>query len=203
MHQAHDQQHFLVSDYLGWPDELRCELIDGVVYDMSPAPTLEHQEAIGALFAELRAAFKNRGGGDGPPDCRLFVAPVDVILFEDSVVQPDIAVVCDPAKLADHRFIQGAPDLVVEVLSPSTAAKDLKQKRELYQRAGIPEYLAVHPIDHVAHYYRLDGEGRYGEPAIWSGTDELRLKLLPEFTPTFGELLEWPSEKPNLVIPPA
>ena len=203
MRHAHDHQHFLVSDYLKWPDELRCELIDGVVYDMSPAPTISHQTTVKqltiALDQALRSRRKGEGGGDG---CELFVSPIDVVLSENSVVQPDVVVVCDLTKTQNGRYIDGAPDLVIEVLSPSTAAKDMKQKRDLYQRAGVGEYLLIHPTDHMAWYYHLDDQGRYGEATIWSVQDELHLALLPEYSPTLQELFEWPPEDPTPISRP-
>ena len=137
-------RRYTVQDYLSWPDDVRCELIHGQVYDMTPTPSLDHQEVVGALYAALRdESARGRHGGGG--SCRVFVAPVDVVLSRDTVVQPDVVVVCDPAKTADRQRVQGAPDLVVEVLSPSTSIKDRREKRALYEAHGVPEYLIVDP----------------------------------------------------------
>jgi len=103
------------SDYLSWPDEERWEIIDGGVYNMTPAPTIKHQNIAGILYATLNQNLKGRS-------CRPFIAPADVVLSEHDVVQPDVLVVCDEKKITEAN-IQGAPDLVVEVLSPSTALK--------------------------------------------------------------------------------
>jgi Uma2 family endonuclease len=151
---------YTLEDWKSW--EGRWELINGVAYDMTPAPSLEHQGIVTALsarlFMALEEARKKAGGGE----CRVFVAPTDVFLGT-GIVQPDLLVVCDPAKLSS-RGIEGAPDLVVEVLSPNTAGKDVTRKRWAYETAGIPEYLIVDPDERVAVLLRLEA-GRYEEAA--------------------------------------
>lgn len=148
-----------LADWETW--EGRWELINGVAYDMTPAPSLAHQEISMALsvriFEQIEKA-KGLGGGD----CRVFAAPTDVFLG-DSVVQPDVLVVCDPTRLS-ARGVEGAPDLVVEILSPRTAAKDVVRKRWTYEAAGIPEYLIVDPEERVGLMLRLDAR-RYEEAA--------------------------------------
>lgn len=154
------QAGYTLEDWKSW--EGRWELLNGVAYDMTPAPSLEHQAVLTALsarvFMALEEANKKAGGGD----CRVFVAPTDVFL-DTGVVQPDLLVVCDPAKLSS-RGIEGAPDLVAEILSPSTAGKDVTRKRWAYETAGIPEYLIVDPDERVAVLLRL-AAGRYEEAA--------------------------------------
>jgi Uma2 family endonuclease len=118
---------YTVGDYMSWPDTVRCEIIGGAVHDMAPAPGLAHLTAVLDLAAYLRSQLGQRAGPGRRP-CHVFVAPVDVVLGDDTVVQPDIVVVCDPAKLAGGKNVQGAPDLVVEVLSPATAVKDKREK---------------------------------------------------------------------------
>ena len=149
---------YTLKDWEGW--EGRWELINGEAYDMTPAPSTEHQGIVTALSAQvfmgLEEAKKKAGGGN----CRSFVAPTDVYL-ESGVVQPDILVVCDPAKVS-KRGIEGAPDLVVEILSPSTGKKDLTWKRWAYQAAGVPEYLIVDPDEHWGLLLRLEN-GQYRE----------------------------------------
>ena len=135
-----DREHHTYGDYLHWPENVRYELIDGAAYLMAPAPTLDHQDVAGELYRQLSNALLGKPG-------RAFIAPVDVRLPKareadeqiDTVVQPDVLVVCDQAKL-DRRGVRGAPDLVVEVLSPSTASHDQLLKRRVYERAGVPEY---------------------------------------------------------------
>jgi Uma2 family endonuclease len=129
---------------------------------MAPAPSLEHQRVNVHLAAEILMALKDakrRGGSGG---CEVFAAPVDVYLGE-TVVQPDLVVVCDPGKKTE-RGIEGAPELVVEILSPSTASKDMTRKWWLYEAAGIPEYLVVDPDGRLGRLLRLE-EGRYAEAA--------------------------------------
>ena len=109
-----------------------------------------------AIESALREARKASGGGD----CRLFLAPTDVFL-DTGVVIPDLLVVCDPAKISP-RGIEGPPDLVVEILSPSTASKDTVRKRWTYEAAGVPEYLIVDPDEQVGLLLRLE-KGRYEE----------------------------------------
>ena len=118
---------YTVADYLSWDDGERWELIGGVAYNMSPAPTIRHHD-IGINFYSL---LRNRLQGK---PCKPFIAPVDVVLSDEDVVQPDVLVVCDPAKITPKN-IQGAPDFVLEVLSPSTSRKDLREKKALYERA--------------------------------------------------------------------
>ena len=166
-----EKERFTYDDYLHWNDG-RWQIIDGVVYDMSPAPSREHQRIV------LELTVKIHGQLEESP-CEVYVAPFDVRLPDmDSakddeiltVVQPDIVVVCDELKL-DDRGCLGAPDLVVEVLSPSTAVLDLKEKRELYERHGVKEYWLVHPADRLLMVYRPDGTGCYQKAAVFGGAD--------------------------------
>ena len=159
-----DEQHHTYADYLSWPEDVRYELIDGVAYSMA-GPDLAHQEIVGEVYRQLANAL------EGHP-CRPFVAPFDVLLPRpgqnddetDTVVQPDVLVVCDPAKLG-RRGVRGAPDLVVEVLSPTTAGHDQVLKRRVYERAGVREFWLIHPTDRVVTIYRLL-DGTYGKPDI-------------------------------------
>jgi Uma2 family endonuclease len=151
---------YTLADWATW--EGRWELINGLAYDMTPAPSTEHQEVSSNLHVAIGNALmeaKRQAGGGG---CKLFAAPTDVHL-ESGVVQPDLLVVCDPAKIS-QRGIEGAPDLVVEILSPSTAGKDLTRKRWAYEAARVPEYLIVDPDERVGVLWRLEG-GRYQEAA--------------------------------------
>ena len=134
------QGEYTLEDYYAIPDDRRVELIDGVIYDMS-SPSNVHQAVLSALLFRFTAFVKKNKGG-----CRVYPAPFDVQLDRDNrtMVQPDISVICDRG---DQRLMQfgccGAPDLVVEILSPSTARKDLLIKLEKYIRAGVREYWIV------------------------------------------------------------
>ena len=134
------QGSYTIDDYLALPDDQRAELIDGVIYDMS-APTTPHQLIGGEIHALLREFLLQKKGS-----CIPFIAPVDVRLDKDSrtMVQPDVCVVCDLSKI-QRAEIYGAPDFVVEVLSPSTKMKDILIKMRKYQNAGVREYWMVDP----------------------------------------------------------
>ena len=152
---------YTIDEWKTW--EGRWELINGVPYDMTPAPNVEHQRTSsrlhGAIFHLLKEGGKTSGG-----ECEVFAAPIDVFLpNEESVYQPDLVIVCDPSKVAPHGIV-GVPDLVVEILSPSTATRDLWHKRNSYETAGIPEYLIVDPEEKKGLLLRLEG-GRYLEVA--------------------------------------
>jgi len=143
---------YTYADYLTWDDGQRWELIYGRAYLMA-APGTEHQQISGALFYIMYGYFQ------GKP-CQVFSAPFDVRLFpreegdDYNVLQPDISVICDPARI-DKRGGKGAPALVVEILSPSTASFDFAEKMDLYRDAGVREYWIVDPFRRVAHVYLL------------------------------------------------
>ncbi len=151
---------YTLADWQSWDG--RWELINGVAYDMTPAPSIAHQTISVSLILAMGNALKEAKRGSGGGDCQLFHAPTDVFL-ESGVVEPDLLVVCDPAKVSE-RGIEGAPDLVVEILSPSTASKDMARKRWAYEAAGVPEYLMLDPIERFGVLLRLEG-GRYEEAA--------------------------------------
>lgn len=161
-----DANRYTYGDYRAWTDDTRWELIDGFAYAMAPAPTRSHQIVVGEVFRQLANQLQGHR-------CRPFVAPFDVRLPRgnetddaiDSVVQPDVVVVCDPARL-DERGCRGAPDWVIEVLSPATADHDHRVKRALYERAGVAEYWLMHPTDRTVHVYRL-AAGAYGKPEAY------------------------------------
>ena len=134
------QGNYTLEDYYALPAERRAELIDGVLYDMA-APSAVHQEILLALAFQLKGYVKNNKGA-----CRVFVAPYDVQLNQDekTVVQPDITILCDPGKSRKSGCI-GAPDFIVEILSPSTAQKDILVKLRKYMTAGVREYWIVNP----------------------------------------------------------
>lgn len=136
---------YTYADYLMWKIKDRVEILKGKIFKMSPAPAISHQSISFNLSGLLFMYFYNK-------PCKVFASPFDVVLKnkngkEDSVVQPDLCVVCDPKKLADGKRCQGAPDLIIEILSPGNSKKELKNKYELYQEAGVREYWLVHPQD--------------------------------------------------------
>ena len=152
---------YTLEDWKLW--EGRWELIDGVAYDMTPSPSLDHQQVAARLHLAMGVALNGLKGKDGHDACEALFAPLDVYLDQD-VLQPDLIIVCDPAKKT-KRGIEGAPDLVVEILSPGTSAKDLTRKRWVYQAAGVPEYLIVDPDARNGLLLRL--EGKVYQEAAW------------------------------------
>lgn len=157
---------YTLEDWKTWAG--RWELIDGVAHDMTPSPSLEHYRVSHGLERAIDAALDEARRKTGGGTCDLFHAPVDLYL-DSGVFIPDLMIVCDPAKQTS-RGIEGAPDLVAEILSPGTAQKDWTHKRWAYQAAGIPEYLIVDPDERVAALLRLEA-GQYREVThvAWGG----------------------------------
>lgn len=172
---------YTYRDYCGWRQGERWELIDGEAYDMSPAPLRKHQ----GISYEMARQIGNYLA-DKP--CKAYSAPFDVRLPEsmdqddgdvDTVVQPDIVVICDRKKL-DDRGCRGAPDWIVEILSPSTADKDLRIKTALYERHGVRELWIVHPTDQTVMVFTLDTAGAYGKPRFFGAQDSIPSAVFPD-----------------------
>jgi Uma2 family endonuclease len=146
---------YTYADYLRWTIEERIELIKGKIFKMSPAPSSIHQTLSGRIHGPLWAFLEDK-------KCQVFSAPFDVRLpgksaaDEDitTVVQPDICVICDPEKINNNGCL-GAPDIVVEILSPGNIAKELNNKYEVYEEAGVKEYWVVSQQDKTFLVYTL------------------------------------------------
>ena len=166
-----EDKRYTYADYCSWDDDTRWELIDGIPYAMS-APTQAHQTVGGEIFTQLHNFLK------GKP-CKVFYAPFDVRLNanegDDTVVQPDLLVVCDDSKL-DGKACVGAPDMVVEILSPSTSRHDKLLKFNAYQRAGVREYWLVDPDSRTLSVYILK-DGAYMARA-YADTDDVPVEVL-------------------------
>jgi len=173
---------YTYKDYAAWPDEERWELIDGVAFNMSPAPSRFHQKISGTLFSKIHHCL------EGKP-CEVYHAPFDVRLPEGNepeediitVVQPDIAVICDQSKL-DDKGCKGAPDLIIEIVSPHTVSKDMKEKLALYEKHGVKEYWIIHPMDKLAIVYRLQKDKQYVKPDIYSEDNTVESNVLASFS---------------------
>jgi len=181
MHAAIDiKGKYTYADYLTWPDEERWEIIDGIPYAMSPAPTRKHQGVLGELFRKFANYFDNK-------PCRVYVAPFDVRLafdysddhLVDTVVQPDISIFCKKDRLDDKGAV-GAPDLVVEILSPSTTKKDIKTKLLLYQKYGVREYWMLEPEKETVEVVVLDENGKYNPGKEYDAM--ITSSIFPELT---------------------
>jgi len=181
-------EKFSYADYLSWPDDQRWEIIEGVAYDMSPAPAREHQRLSAIIFAKIYNFLSGK-------KCEVYFAPFDVRLPEaqdesdeeiKTVVQPDIVVVCDQDKL-DERGCLGAPDITVEILSPTTSYKDQTEKLLLYERHGIKEYWIVNPDVRYVMIYHLEG-AKYGKPEYLTENDTLESRVLEGLKIDLSEL---------------
>jgi Uma2 family endonuclease len=174
---------YTYGDYRTWPPDERWELIEGIAWAMSPAPGRKHQDVTGEIFTRLKNFLAGKS-------CRVYIAPFD-ILFPDSpdqdedeaptVVQPDITVYCDGTKVRERGGL-GAPDLVVEVLSPWTQKKDFNEKLNLYERHGVREYWIVDPGNRSVLVFRIGPGGAYGEPFVLVPPSALDSAVLPGFS---------------------
>ena len=170
---------YTYADYLLWRFKEQVELLRGKLFKMSPAPREIHQRVLNEINFELMSFFRNK-------TCRVYPAPFDVRLPTKgtadnqiyTIVQPDLCVVCDLEKI-DERGCIGAPDLVVEILSPSNSRKDLKDKYEIYQEAGVPEYWIVDADDKAIYRYVLEGDTYIGLPPVSEG-DVFSSRKFPE-----------------------
>jgi Uma2 family endonuclease len=154
-------------------DGKRYEVIDGVLY-MSPSPNEWHQTTVGRLFRYLATLIEDAGLG------RVYIAPFDVELAFDVVVQPDVFVILNAhrEKITFSRVI-GAPDLVVEVVSPGTASYDRREKQDTYARTGVPEYWIADPATSTIQVSVLE-DGRYRSLGIFEGKGTLPSRVLPK-----------------------
>lgn len=169
------------ADYLQWTFEERLELIKGKIFKMTPAPASIHQRISWVLSGELYSFLKGK-------NCQAYTAPFDVRLSRKgekddnkvfTVVQPDICVICDDAKV-DARGCTGPPDIVVEILSPGNNQKELRNKYEIYQESGVKEYWIISPQDESFLKYILVG-GQYQSSRPMTIGDTVTTEVLPGF----------------------
>lgn len=183
-------KNYTYADYLKWQFEERVELIRGKIFKMSPATSRSHQEISRDVLVKLANYLY------GKP-CKVYAAPFDVRLSrtpnDDSkvytVVQPDIVVICDLTKLDDKGCV-GAPDIVVEILSPGNNKKELKNKYEVYQEAGVKEYWVIHPSERTFLKYTLDDNGFFQPSKLFVGGDEPTSIVLPGFVLNLDDIFE-------------
>ena len=169
------------GDYRTWPDEERWEIIGGEARAMAPAPSTAHQQVVGRLFSRIEQHLS------GKP-CRPFIAPTDVKFSEWDVVQPDILVVCIPSRILPTHIV-GAPEVVVEVLSPATAARDVREKKALYERFGVAEYVIVDPLEHYAIRFLLIDSG-YDKGTVFGAGENLVFATLDGLAVPLREIFE-------------
>ncbi|MDR0268743.1 Uma2 family endonuclease [Paenibacillus sp.] len=172
------------QDWLTWNGA--WELINGKAYNMSPAPTALHQFIVGELHFALRTHLQNQS-------CYVFVAPFDVFFSEsdqfdapDHVTQPDLSVVCSKNQISKNGC-HGAPTMIIEVLSPSTALKDFNEKFNLYQKHGVQEYWIVDPGNRTVHVNALR-DGAYQVRDFYTEQDRVRSNVFKDFQISLGKL---------------
>ncbi len=178
---------YTYADYYKWQFEERVELIKGKIFKMSPAPNSYHQILAGNIHTLMNVFLWKK-------KCRAFIAPFDVRLTRKSakdedivtVLQPDVFVVCDPSKI-DYRGCVGAPDLVVEVLSPGNSSKELKNKYEVYEESGVREYWIVSPQNQTFTIYTLES-GKFQFAGVKTQGDIVTTAVIPGFSLDLTEL---------------
>lgn len=171
------------ADYLSWQLEERVELIKGRIFKMSPAPSRQHQRIATQLTGQILPYLQ------GKP-CQMYFAPFDVRLLDSqkstkdediyTVVQPDICTICDLSKL-DDRGCLGAPDWIIEILSPGNNKKELDNKFRLYEENGVREYWLVFPSDQTVAVFDLE-DGEYKFRKIYASDDAIPVGIFPEFS---------------------
>jgi Uma2 family endonuclease len=166
-------QGLTYADLLAFPDDgLRREILDGELLE-SPSPRVSHQRLVVRIVRVIADHIDRSGGGE------VFVAPLDVLLSEHDVVEPDVVFVStSQTEIIGKNNIQGVPALLIEVLSDPRV--DRVRKRDRYQRADVPEYWIADPDAERVEVYRLDGD-RYGKPEIFEPGDVLTYAQLPGF----------------------
>lgn len=183
---------YTYADYLTWTIKERIELIKGRVFKMSPAPAVKHQKVSRELSLQLGTFFKHT-------NCQMFTAPFDVRLTDKrkkskkdeditTVFQPDLCVICDENKL-DERGCIGAPDLIIEILSPSNSSKEMKNKYELYEENGVKEYWVVDYTHQTILIYILENN-TYKSLKPYTSEDIVQSYLFPKLTFDVKEIFE-------------
>lgn len=176
MTELNEKKTYTYEDLLTWDGS--WELINGNAYNMAPAPSSLHQYIVGELHFALRTFFQNRS-------CYLFVAPFDVLFSDneqyespDHVAQPDLSVICSKDQISKNGCF-GAPALIIEVLSPSTALKDFNEKFNLYQKYGVQEYWIADPGNRTVHVYTLQ-DGSYRIRHLYAEQETVQSVLFPD-----------------------
>jgi Uma2 family endonuclease len=170
------------ADYLTWKFEQAVELIKGHITPMA-APSRRHQGISWQLTLTVGNAFLNK-------KCNAYAAPFDVRLFDKSkskkankdvysVIQPDICIICDEEKL-DDSGCQGAPDLVIEILSPGNSKKEMRTKKQLYEENGIREYWVIDPERETVHQFVLGDSDTYAPPIIYVSEEIVYCSIFEE-----------------------
>jgi Uma2 family endonuclease len=180
---------YTYADYLNFSYEEMVEIIKGKIFKMSPAPSSKHQKISINLSTILHQNFKGK-------KCSVFNAPFDVVLpmkgkdfmSSDRVVQPDVVVICDPSKIQDKGCF-GAPDWIIEILSPNTIRKDLKDKFDLYEESGVGEYWIIDPQNLTVEVFVLDNE-KYNRINVYIEDDIVPSNTFPSLNIDLKEIFD-------------
>ena len=172
-------KRYTYAEYLTWMDDARRELFDGFIKLMTPAPSSRHQELSTNLVSICWNFLRNK-------PCKIYHAPSDVRFPNNAksqddrqvytVLQPDLYIVCDLSKI-DARGCLGAPDLVIEIISPKNSKRDLKDKFEIYQEYGVREYWIVSPNDETVNVFVLDQSGKFQFVGIYAEDDKIPVNI--------------------------
>ncbi len=171
------EQKYSYADYLTWDENERWELLDGAPY-LQAAPSRIHQEISMELSTQFHTYLRGK-------TCRVFTAPFCVRLDAKkndndikNIVEPDITIVCDSSKL-DDRGCKGSPNMIVEILSPTSGKNDKLIKFNKYEKAGVKEYWIVEPDLKLISVFILQENGSYGRPEIYSEEDKIKVSIFP------------------------
>lgn len=183
---------YTVEDYFDLAADPARELIRGELRRRPAASSESHDGALIALGSLIVGFIRGRSG-DNPEEarCGVFVEPVDVVLAADTVVRPDIVVVCDLAKLANGRYVDGAPDLVVEVLTEENADLLRSERRALFEEARVDEFVIVAPAERLVEIYRQSPAGGFAAPERLGPEDLLTFRTLPLLEVRVSEVFGW------------
>jgi Uma2 family endonuclease len=171
-------KRYSYADYLTWMDDKRRELYDGIVKLISPAPSRSHQKISASLVSICWNFLRDK-------NCEVYNAPSDVRLPENSneanetiytVVQPDLYIVCDLSKMDDKGCL-GAPDFIIEIVSPGSSKRDIKDKFEIYQQHGVREYWIVSPNDETVNVFVRDEKGKFQLKGIFVEDDKIPVHI--------------------------
>lgn len=175
------QKLYTEEDYYNLPENVRAELIDGQFYDMA-APSRIHQTILSELHIVIGNYIKSKDGS-----CYVYPAPFAVKLFDDrkNIVEPDISVICNPNKLTD-RGCSGAPDWIIEIISPSNSVHDYIRKLNLYADAGVREYWIVNPEKQTVLVYFFE-ENDF-DVYQYTFQDKIKVNIYDDFNIDFSEL---------------
>lgn len=189
MDNAMKDKLYTYADYKTYPENERVELIEGQIYAMTPSPSRAHQKLIMELSAIIHNHIKANKGS-----CEVYPAPFDVILNDKgdmdssrNVVQPDVSVICDKNKLNDKGCL-GAPDLIIEVVSPFNPRSDYVRKLNLYDIYGVKEYWIINPMNESVFVYRIDENGTFTAPEAHTFKSKVKVGIFENLIINFNDI---------------